>query len=216
MSPRGNFSELPANAYRTATNVSWRGFVTDPAFSKSITRWVAPSPGRPPSACARRPCTWVGAVRRLLHRNRRREMGGTRIPRLSCSLSQVYLIPRARLRPNTRRGRIATFLTGQKWTCCRGWKIRLSASLLDSASAFWRGGSFLQRSLNLWTPTWWAVTSEAARWIFAKLYFGRHAEATRPRHETYTSVLHQPHLGAACTGCAVITLPRWRSRDSAA
>jgi phytoene dehydrogenase-like protein len=60
------------------------------------------------------------------------------------------------------------------------------------------------------------VTSEAARWIFAKLSFGRHGDALRPRHETYTSVRHQPRLGAACMACAVITLPRWRSRDSAA
>ena len=69
------------------------------------------------SACARRPFTWAGALRKLLHRNRRYAMGDTRSLHLLCSLSPVYLILRAPLRANTRRGRIATCLTGRRWTC---------------------------------------------------------------------------------------------------
>ena len=76
-----------------------------------------PSRGKLPSACARRPCTWAGALRRLLHRNSGAKWAARGFARLFCSLSRVCLIPRAPPRPNTRRGRIATFPTGRRWTC---------------------------------------------------------------------------------------------------
>src|SRR5258707_1169588 len=44
-------------------NVGWRVFVMAQAFSKSITHWAAPSPGKLPSACALRPCTWAGVLK---------------------------------------------------------------------------------------------------------------------------------------------------------
>jgi hypothetical protein len=51
------------------------------------------------------------------------------------------------------------------------------------------------------------------RWTFVNFCFGRHRGTMQPQQKRSTSVLHQLHPGAACMGCAVITLPRWRLLD---
>src|SRR5215469_129773 len=96
-----------------------------PVSSKSITRYLHPFRGEPPSAFGQQPFTSEEAWRKLPHQNALCAVDALRKRRLCLSPSQVSSTHREHPRASTRRGHTVTCQTDQISTCWSGWKTSL-------------------------------------------------------------------------------------------